>query len=297
MKKQSPKVPDRGGSERRSEIIKMVGESIDLSLKDYKEPERKGTVKGEPIGFSLKKMKAACWMMLYPNCFTLKEIAKLAGVSDGVLRVWCHRDDFIEKRYEISRDYGAKTATKIKGSIYEGLIKEFKVMPKTEDDWLQRQTDKGFLLLKSQVTPKFRKKCEAEGKKIIEIDDSPDRWSRDYAVANSDVIHAFIVQLRWFNDELLEPIFEMFLDNMHIDAFVFANCVLAWARECREAVSPYRMRMREIKRLERTKEVFSKTIDMLTDPRERKRMGEARFTEMATALKGAVNATLDILAK
>ena len=295
MKKKVKNVSVYRSSERRSRIILDISKSIDGVLKNYKEPVRKGTAKGKPIGFSLKKMKAAWWMILHPYCLTLKEIAKRSGVSEGVLRVWCHREDFVQKWQEISHEYGEWIVTKIEGAIYEELIKELRAIPKTEDKWLQRQTDKGILLLNSQVTPKITEELQAKGKEIIEIDDSPGRWSKEYAVEDGDTIHASMEYLPWFNDEVRTPIIRMLEKNGHIPNFLFAQYTLAETLYYWEA-SPYRVRMRQIKLLPTTKMAFENAIDMLTDPQGRKKLGGETYTEMATVLKKAINNVLDVLA-
>jgi hypothetical protein len=66
---------------------------IEAELKDYQEPIRKGTAKGDSIGFSLSKQKAVRWMLFY-RPFKLDFIAKCAKVSPGVLRVWKTEEPF-----------------------------------------------------------------------------------------------------------------------------------------------------------------------------------------------------------
>jgi len=287
-----------GGGKRRSKIITHMVEMIDGTLKNYKEPVRQGTAKGEPIGFSKKKMKAAWLMILHPYCLSLKDIANLADVSAGVLRVWCHRDDFNQEWIRISHEYGEQIATRIKGSIYEEMIKELSKIALRErpGKLVSIPTERGMLLLKRHLSQNVRKTLEKRGQKIIEIDDGPDRWSNPHATVTADSTHWFMEQLPWFNDEVQGPILQMLEENMHMTGAVTAYYTLMETRYYWEDVSPYRMRKREIRGLKKTKMLFGITIDMLTDPRGRKKWGEEAYAELATSLKEAINQTLDILA-
>jgi len=80
--------------ENRNEAIKFVKFWVDGTLKGYKEPPRSGVRKGHPIGFPLKKKKAALFLVLYPFALKLKDIGKMAGVSENVIRVWRTQRDF-----------------------------------------------------------------------------------------------------------------------------------------------------------------------------------------------------------
>lgn len=75
-------------------VIDLVLQWAEERLERYEEPSRAGTPKGEPIGLSRKKFNAALLMVLHPNCLKLKEIAKIAKVSEGVLRVWRTKEQF-----------------------------------------------------------------------------------------------------------------------------------------------------------------------------------------------------------
>lgn len=54
---------------------------------DYNEPERKGATKGDPIGFSKKKMYTAIIMALTP-AFSLQDISEITDVPETTLKVW-----------------------------------------------------------------------------------------------------------------------------------------------------------------------------------------------------------------
>jgi hypothetical protein len=66
---------------------------INEKLNSYVEPQRKGTPRGEPIGFSKQKYQATLLLM-----FDMKQqdIAELIGVSYGLLRRWRTEKKFLE---------------------------------------------------------------------------------------------------------------------------------------------------------------------------------------------------------
>lgn len=63
----------------------LLEEFIIKKYKNYLEPERKGTPKGDPIGFSRNKYEASLYML-----FDLKQkdLAKNLNISYGLLRKW-----------------------------------------------------------------------------------------------------------------------------------------------------------------------------------------------------------------
>lgn len=72
----------------KNETVDFVVEWTDEALKDYIDPDRKGTPKGEKIGLSKKKRRAAYLMTLHPEAASLREIAEIAGTSEGTIKVW-----------------------------------------------------------------------------------------------------------------------------------------------------------------------------------------------------------------
>jgi hypothetical protein len=79
---------------QKKNAIEFVQRWIESELHDFIEPVRLGVPKGEVIGFSENKEKATYFMVLYPDSMNLSGIAKLAGVSPGVLGVWESQKDF-----------------------------------------------------------------------------------------------------------------------------------------------------------------------------------------------------------
>ena len=282
-----------GSPELRTRVISKTIDMIDGGLKNYKEPSRKGKAKGDPIGFSKKKMRAASLMVLHPYCLKLWEIAKIAGVSDGVLRVWCHRDDFVKEWQKISRLNGAQFAELIRDDI---IIRELSEMSQREGSVKPAaiETEKSVFILKNHSNQEVRENFEREGKRLIEIDDSPERWPKPYGDKTDNWTYDFMESLPWYNDIFQEPIVQMLEGNMHIEGFVLANYKLIDAVYYWEDVSPYRVRKREIKSLRLTKKAFEVAIEMLTDPNGREKLRD--YEGLAKSLKVAIDRTLDILA-
>jgi hypothetical protein len=67
----------------------FAGKKIDL----YEEPERRGTPRGEPIGFTKRKYIAA---LLCSKDIKQKQIAEITKVSHAMLRKWRTEDKFLE---------------------------------------------------------------------------------------------------------------------------------------------------------------------------------------------------------
>lgn len=63
----------------------ILQEFINKRVDNYVEPQRRGTPKGEPIGFSLVKYRAALYML---SNHKVKDIAKNLNISVGLLRKW-----------------------------------------------------------------------------------------------------------------------------------------------------------------------------------------------------------------
>lgn len=94
----------------KNQAIHLVIRHADERIRDYEEPTRAGTKKGEPVGLSAKKFRAAILLALYPKCLTVKEIAKLSGVSNDVLRVWRTEPEFQAAVFERQGKFGIEIA-------------------------------------------------------------------------------------------------------------------------------------------------------------------------------------------
>lgn len=130
------KTPERIKMEKMVHFLEAVnnsllGEFIKNKLKSYNEPMRKGTPKGEKIGFTQKKYQASLFTSL--TNFPLTELAKLFGISYGLLRKWKTEDDF----KKVSDHHCAEFAEKIKKRLGVGIEIEFKA----RDAFLNRLSD------------------------------------------------------------------------------------------------------------------------------------------------------------
>ena len=69
--------------------------------------QRAGTRKGDPIGFPRRKIHAAFVLMFYrgPERGTLRDVAKAAEVSEGLLRVWRTETPFRELSRRLVWDF------------------------------------------------------------------------------------------------------------------------------------------------------------------------------------------------
>jgi hypothetical protein len=83
--------------------------------KDYEEPTRKGTPKGENIGFSLQKYRATLYAL---TSVDLTEMSKKLGVSYGLLRKWRTEPTFKEQIEEHIQNF----APLFVGSLLKKLV-------------------------------------------------------------------------------------------------------------------------------------------------------------------------------
>lgn len=75
---------------------------IKKRLAQYVEPERKGTPRGEPVGFSKQKYHASL-MMLYSK--RIKALSGEMDISYGLLRKWRTEEDFLHLVHKHARDF------------------------------------------------------------------------------------------------------------------------------------------------------------------------------------------------
>jgi len=69
----------------------LLEQFIEEMNEQYKEPERKGTPRGRPVGFSGRKYLSSLWMM---TNLIQKDIARKTSVSYGLLRKWNTQESF-----------------------------------------------------------------------------------------------------------------------------------------------------------------------------------------------------------
>lgn len=79
-----------------------MGEFIEQKTASYIEPERKGTAKGDEIGFSRKKHEAAVYNI---TKLKIKYLAFIIAISYGLLRKWRTEEKFKEMIKKYSRQF------------------------------------------------------------------------------------------------------------------------------------------------------------------------------------------------
>jgi len=104
MSSEKPRSSDDLIKDRARALVYFYAD--DTRLKNYIEPERKGTAKGDPIGFSYNKLRSAIFMALFPTCYTLNDISDVCSVPVGTLRVWRTRSDYMEAVKEEAKKLG-----------------------------------------------------------------------------------------------------------------------------------------------------------------------------------------------
>ena len=80
----------------------MLTEFIKAKITGYQEPERSGTRRGDPIGLSLVKFEAA---LLSLTSMRQQLVARIVGVSYGVLRVWRTEDLYKKTIRTLTREF------------------------------------------------------------------------------------------------------------------------------------------------------------------------------------------------
>jgi hypothetical protein len=105
MKDATPKDKIKDRYENSKSYAIKFGKSWAESLAEaYVEPSRAGTPKGESIGLSRNKFRTALLMVLYGVLgLNLKEIAQIAGVSSGLIRLW-RTESVFKKAVQLASD-------------------------------------------------------------------------------------------------------------------------------------------------------------------------------------------------
>lgn len=91
----------------------ILTEFITKKINTYKEPQRKGTPKGKPVGFSKLKYAATLFMLLKYN---QKKIAQMLGISFGLLRKWNTEEPFVKQVMAHCQELTSTVVGRIKAS-------------------------------------------------------------------------------------------------------------------------------------------------------------------------------------
>jgi hypothetical protein len=313
--------------EHREAAIRLVKLWVEAALRRYEEPSRVGVPKGDPIGFPKKKRKAAFFLALYPTALRLKDIAKLAGVSEGVLRVWRSQDEFKRAEREACKQLGVSIANTIEIILD---TEEIEIIRK------ERESEPPGVITYIKVGEKYyakllssERKLQKEGIKnymsepgkdikIIEFDDTGQLGNKEhFTVVIYNTSHAkkkLLFPLLKGEDPSWSMIF--FLSTI----FPFFNSAVAlpfldlMARKMNPEVAGYSTLAFNLQRasyvhdeetlrewhkkpdiLSRTRARITSFIDMLADPKAGKQLGEERMKKYAEILKKEMVYELNIL--
>ena len=97
------KISRTGPDGKMVEVPNLLSEYIEQKISSYVEPQRAGTPRGEKIGFSAKKHTTCLHVAL--GKIQLKELAKKAKLSYGLLRLWHSEPEFKQKIAKYREDF------------------------------------------------------------------------------------------------------------------------------------------------------------------------------------------------
>ncbi|MCX5914216.1 MAG: hypothetical protein NTV04_20070 [Deltaproteobacteria bacterium] len=97
---------------RKEKAIDIGTAWADCGVKDYPDPERSGVPRDKPRAFSKKKRRAAFLMVLH-EVLSIREIARLAGVSEGLLFLWRTEKRFQGMSKKACKDFGIRIVNTI----------------------------------------------------------------------------------------------------------------------------------------------------------------------------------------
>lgn len=198
---------------QKSDCLKTNKSLLDAfmlqTLKDYKEPERKGTPKGQPIGFSLKKHDAA---LLSLKKIPLKQQSEMLNMSHGLLRKWRTEGPFRKKITELEAYFisnlidhlgnRGELQKKLADDYFQNSVAYITKNPPPELTWNEFNDLKYYSPhLVATIFVTFPKIYESVIKRIEEItSDSSIVWSDEdrllYAVWSQ--VETFLNMLNWY---------------------------------------------------------------------------------------------------
>lgn len=83
--------------------MNLIETFIEEELRDHVEPQRKGTTRGDPIGFPRVKVVAA--VLLTISGRTERSVAAELGISESLIRKWHHEQAFKDRMLKTKRDF------------------------------------------------------------------------------------------------------------------------------------------------------------------------------------------------
>jgi hypothetical protein len=269
----------------RKSTINLGMPLVESMMKDYHGRPRAGTPKGDLIDFSSKKKRAALLMIFYnPRSdlgfgLGLKEIAKIAGVHLGVLRIWRTEEPFKKAASEACDEAGKL----IQNTHYLKFI---------------READEPF----KTALAKAKKEIKKRRIKVTEIDESGktslerSRLKIEDLGDPDEVIDTLTRTLLHFNPLVADPIIEDLRAgiDMGIEGYLRIALILRVGREVTDEKSLRRWQARPaIKEL--TKTMIKSWIKEISDPEARKQLGPEKVQKAAEDLKTFIFQELNLL--
>jgi len=243
----------------RNFAVKFGRSLVKMMMENYHEPTRAGTPKGERIGFSRKKKRAALLMILYPYGLGLKEIAKIASVPPGVLRIWRTEAAFKEAESE-----ACNTVREIFSKINDIASVREKIQLATVEDARIHE-----LLKKLPLG-------------IEGIDQDGMRYP-------------LLKLLPFFNPLSANPVFQTIAERIQlsIPGYVDVALLLTKVPQPKDEKSLRTLKARpEVKALIRA--LIESWIELISDPEARKEAGPERIRDTAETLKTFIFQELDL---
>lgn len=264
------------------DFVKTFAQGI---VDNYEEPTRAGTKKGDCIGFSKKKFYVGLLCVLYPNCLRLKEIARMAGVSEKVLLTWRTQKDFQELMENQHVSLGQMICDMIESFMHDAEIDPIKgsVMIGSILDIYKpaKELYRDLIGNPPERVPQ-----------IIELDDTKKIKVNDPA----GVAAMLVLVLVYLNRAASLPWVELLKKELDESSFGYSSLGLLEMLEVHDEIALTDWEKRpEILKL--TKQIIKNCIDYLADPEARKEFTVEKTREIAETTKRFIFNKLDILAK
>jgi len=287
---------------KKQTAISLVEAYSEGRLEGYVEPERSGTPKGDPVGFSRKKLRAVHLMVLHPQTLKLKDIAEIAGVSEGVIRVWRTQGQFIEA----IKEFGSALAQFI-SAIIEAVVNIREIDIIKEDSGIGYITNGTLKILKSEqkhidaIKGGFREEIS----KIIMIDDKSDIMKRIKAKFDNPISLSMELGgcLPFFNSFVTEPFAKWLKSAIDSHHGGYAGLIYpSFAEYTLKEASVYdeeslRKWEKRPETIEITKAFIEADIDMLANREAWEELGDGEMKKVAERLKEEIFRTIDILSQ
>ena len=303
--------------------IEIAEQYIDSELQAYTEPAREGTPKGDPIGFSTKKLETALWMILFPNTYRLKEISKIVNISEGTIRVWRTQEDFKQRVNTAYREFGQIIFQLIDMLISKSNVELFQ--DDKDDDARQRaklakdlrineenietlpsftELDDKIIILKSVKTVLEKELGDKfpQGKRIIVIDDDHEKLKELDIINKVEDPDGWLFEvtkmLPFFNFGVTKAIINKAAKKFHAGLPGYEFFLLGLLKE--SSVQGEKSLQQWVKQpwnVMLMKVAVESMIDTISDPDTWERLGPEKIKEIADQLKRLIFHNLDVLSK